>query len=292
MSLIPEVRWFQMEESSREALRQQLRQQLMPHTEILFAYLLGSFQQGLPFRDIDVAVYLKPAFLQSTDTLTYCFKLADELERAVGYPIDVNLLNNASCGFCYNATRGILLLSRDEPLRHEWVAQIWREYLDFEPHLISVGRAWVRQLGKGETMDTRVLIKRIGSMLQNLGMVRQIMASEAPQSLLGDVYKVAALKWYLLLAIEDAFALCSHAVAELGGDAPTSYAECFETLWEHGLIEESLRDRLRMMARFRNLLVHRYWDVDDSRVLDICQNHLGDLEKLALALSDRFGLGV
>ncbi len=291
MSLIPEVRWFQMEASAREVVRQQLSERLAPHAEILFAYLLGSFQQGLPFRDIDVAVYLEPVFLQPTDALLYSFRLADELERAVRYPVDVRVLNDAPCGFRYNATRGTLLFSRDEPLRLEWVTRTWQEYLDFEPHLVRIGQAWLCQMREGYKMDKRVLIRRIGALRQNLQMVRQIVASADDPSLLSDAYKLAALKWHLLLAIEDAFALCSHAVARLGGEVPTSYAECFETLQRHGVIEEPLLERLRAMARFRNLLIHRYWEVDDRRVLKICRNNLDDLEAFASAIGNYFGLG-
>ena len=31
------------------------------------------------------------------------------------------------------------------------------------------------------------------------------------------------------------------------------------------------------MARFRNLLVHRYGEIDDERVLEIIQHNLGDI---------------
>lgn len=290
MKTIPELRWFQRDAAAREAIRQQLSQQLASHDEIAFAYLLGSFQQGLPFRDIDVAVYMEPECLKRTDALRYSFRLADELERAIPYPVDVRILNDAPCGFCYNATRGALLLSRNEVQRLEWVVQTWQEYLDFEPHLNFIGRAWIRQLCEGTEMDKQVLIKRIGALRENLDKVRQIVASESEQRLLEDAYKMAALKWHLLLAIEDAFALCSHVVARLGGDAPTSYAECFEILHRHGTIEASLLDRLRAMARFRNLLIHRYCEVDDQRVIEICRNDLVDLEAFAAAIATHFGL--
>ncbi|MDN5277409.1 MAG: hypothetical protein PWR01_1374, partial [Clostridiales bacterium] len=35
------------------------------------------------------------------------------------------------------------------------------------------------------------------------------------------------------------------------------------------------------MARFRNRLVHLYWDVDAQMIYDIIQNRLGDFEKFA-----------
>jgi len=39
------------------------------------------------------------------------------------------------------------------------------------------------------------------------------------------------------------------------------------------------------MARFRNRLVHVYWDVDDRRVVEYLQESLGDLEQFAAAVA-------
>jgi uncharacterized protein YutE (UPF0331/DUF86 family) len=35
------------------------------------------------------------------------------------------------------------------------------------------------------------------------------------------------------------------------------------------------------MARFRNLLVHVYWNVDYDRVFDVLEHDLGDLTQFA-----------
>jgi len=105
---------------------------------------LGSFAQARPFRDIDIAVYLEPTFLQSVDPLRYCFHLADALERAVGYPVDVHRLNDAPCGFRFSATCGQALLSRDEAFRLEWTERTWHEYADFEPYRRMYLREWLR----------------------------------------------------------------------------------------------------------------------------------------------------
>jgi len=95
----------------------------------------------------------------------------------------------------------------------------------------------------------------------------------------------------MLLAIEDAFALCNQTIAMLGGDAPTAYAECLEKLAAQGVINASLAERLKAMARFRNLLLYRCWEVDDQRVLTIARSDLGDLERFVGALSVHFNLG-
>ena len=140
--------------------------------------------------------------------------------------------------------------------------------------------------------NTQRLLTRIGALRDNLQRVREGLQDTDDATLLRDPWRLAAIKWHMLLAIEDAFALCNQAIAILGGDAPTAYAECFEKLAVRGVIEGEFAERLRAMARFRNLLLYRYWEVDDQRVLAIARNDLSDLERFVGALSVHFNLGV
>ncbi len=82
----------------------------------------------------------------------------------------------------------------------------------------------------------------------------------------------------LLQAVEDAAAICLHLLARLGGQAATGYAECFEGLERLGVLPSDLTLRLTAMARLGNLLVHRYWEVNDQRVLEFARNDVADLE--------------
>lgn len=45
-----------------------------------------------------------------------------------------------------------------------------------------------------------------------------------------------------------------------------SPAECFELLGKEKVIGESLLASLQEIARFRNILDFRYWEIDDKRV--------------------------
>ena len=80
----------------------------------------------------------------------------------------------------------------------------------------------------------------------------------------------------LLVAVEAALALCAHACARLLRVAPDEYAACFGLLADRGLLEPQLADRLKRMARFRNLLVHMYWKVDHRRVHELLRHDLDD----------------
>ncbi len=89
----------------------------------------------------------------------------------------------------------------------------------------------------------------------------------------------------LIVAIEAAVQICFHVSARRLHRMPDEYAECFVILGEAGILPADLSERLQRMARFRNVLVHRYGDVDYGRVYDILQNRLGDLREFMDAIS-------
>ncbi|MCL6474162.1 MAG: DUF86 domain-containing protein [Firmicutes bacterium] len=83
--------------------------------------------------------------------------------------------------------------------------------------------------------------------------------------------------------------MCTHLIARLGGIAPSAYAECFASLHHRGILDASLAERLQAMARFRNLLVHRYWQVDDRQVLRIAREEVTDLLEFLRQVGEYLG---
>jgi predicted nucleotidyltransferase len=117
----------------REQLRSRLARALEARPEILLALLHGSFTRGDAFRDIDVVVWLDPARLTRPERFRFALDLSVELRQAVGYPVDVQALNDATLAFRYHALAGSPLLVRDEELLADLRARTWDEYLDFQP---------------------------------------------------------------------------------------------------------------------------------------------------------------
>jgi uncharacterized protein YutE (UPF0331/DUF86 family) len=82
----------------------------------------------------------------------------------------------------------------------------------------------------------------------------------------------------LIVAIEGAIDICNHIVARRGGRAPCDYADGFAILAELRLFPLEFTERLKKMARFRNLLVHLYWQVDNRRVYHFLKEDLQDVK--------------
>jgi len=101
---------------------------------------------------------------------------------------------------------------------------------------------------------------------------------------LEDAKAVNSAKYLLIVACEAAIDICNHIAARRGGRAPEDYADCFEVLGEMKVLDGDVGMRLARMARFRNLLVHLYWKVDNARVYRTIREELGDYESYLAAI--------
>ena len=94
-----------------------------------------------------------------------------------------------------------------------------------------------------------------------------------------DFRNTESAKYLFVKVTEAAIDICNHIARMRGGRAPKDYADCVAILEELDVISSDLAKRLKRMARFRNLIVHLYWQVDDAKVYEIIQRDLADLEE-------------
>ena len=93
----------------RRRILEKLKRMLEGRGEVILAVVYGSFTKGGEFRDVDLAVYLKPG----VDPLRYALDLEGMLEEALGYPVDVKPLNEAPAWFIKRVLEeGEVLLDR------------------------------------------------------------------------------------------------------------------------------------------------------------------------------------
>lgn len=129
----------------------------------------------------------------------------------------------------------------------------------------------------------------IGEMRKAMNRLKSI--SQLPkEDFLGNLDKIDSAKYNLIVAIESAIDLCNHLISYNGFRAPQDYADTFEVLKEQGAFDESLTLRLKAMARFRNRLVHLYWEVDDATLYRILQDNLEDLTSFLKSIAHFLGL--
>jgi len=52
---------------------------------------------------------------------------------------------------------------------------------------------------------------------------------------------------------------------------------------EHGIVDAGFAERLQRMARFRNRLIHIYWDINDETIYNLLQEDVCDIEEFLSA---------
>lgn len=68
-------------------------------------------------------------------------------------------------------------------------------------------------------------------------------------------------------------------IAKNGFRTPEDYADTFRVMQERGAFDPEFTNLLIQMARFRNRLVHIYWDIDNEELYRIIQTRLQDIKR-------------
>jgi len=111
---------------------------------------------------------------------------------------------------------------------------------------------------------------------KNLG-VLEGMGKEKYDDFSSDYRNILAAKHGLQECIEACLDIANHIVSAMGYRKPEDYKDMFKVLVEQGIIGKKLFERLKKMAKFRNLLVHRYEEIETKRLHTILKNDLGDI---------------
>lgn len=120
------------------------------------------------------------------------------------------------------------------------------------------------------------------SKLQTIGNLKE-------EEFLNSTDKIDSAKYNLIVTIESAINICNHIVARAGGRAPRDYGDCFGILGELKIFPEDFVERFQKMAKFRNLLVHLYWQVDNKKVYEVIKEDILDLKRYLQGISRFIG---
>lgn len=83
----------------------------------------------------------------------------------------------------------------------------------------------------------------------------------------------------LQLLIECMIDICALLVAGLRLGLPGEEDDLFERLEQARVISPPMKETLKKMRAFRNILVHEYGRIDDQLVYEILQHNLDDFDK-------------
>jgi uncharacterized protein YutE (UPF0331/DUF86 family) len=112
-------------------------------------------------------------------------------------------------------------------------------------------------------------------------------AAERSAALLVDEVALDHVKYRFVTAIEAVIDAAHHVAATEGFRTPATNADAVRELARHEVLPPVLADEVARAVGFRNLLVHRYAEIVDTKVIEQL-DHLGALDRFVQSLTDRY----
>jgi uncharacterized protein YutE (UPF0331/DUF86 family) len=119
----------------------------------------------------------------------------------------------------------------------------------------------------------------LGKLAELDGYERELQAI-APKSFedFRQIEKKRACERLLQISVETIIDICHLFVTGLRLGLPAEEDDIFEKLERTGIISQSLKETLKEMKGFRNILVHEYGEVDDQIVYKAVKTRSGDFD--------------
>ena len=115
-------------------------------------------------------------------------------------------------------------------------------------------------------MDVDRVSRLIEDIEGTLRVVSELVGSSF-EDFMRDVRSRYALRYAIVEIVESSTALGLHILREdFGVERVESYSQVFDKLVENGVISSAIGEGMKRLVRLRNLVVHRYWEVDDARM--------------------------
>jgi uncharacterized protein YutE (UPF0331/DUF86 family) len=133
---------------------------------------------------------------------------------------------------------------------------------------------------KGDTklVDKLLLGRKLSDLETYLKQLREFSGISAA-SYRNDWKTQRVVERTLQMLIELCIDIANHIISDKGMRLPTGYADTFTVLKENRVIGKGLFSTMERMAKFRNLIVHQYEEIDAAIVVSILKKNLNDFDK-------------
>lgn len=101
----------------------------------------------------------------------------------------------------------------------------------------------------------------------------------SPEEFVSDFKAVGSAERLLHISIEACLDIGNHIISRCGLERPREYRDIFIILGKEGVLPYAFAERLIPMVRFRNRLVHLYWEISTEDLYSIIQTNLHDIEE-------------
>lgn len=248
------------------------------------AIVFGSVARGThrPDSDLDLAVlYADHESRESVER--QLLEVLGRLALATGRDVHLVDLERIDAGFRRTILdRGRVLLDRTGRRLRDLRVATGIEYLDWA-YARRVADARLGRRRRPAVVDLDVLRGKTERVLHHLARL-QARSPVVPSALEKDEDLLSLVTMDVQQAVQACIDLAVHACADENLGIPTGPADAFSRLARARYLDEALAVRLAGAAGLRNLIVHRYGELDCTRLVDIVRDELSDLEAFVEAM--------
>ena len=137
-----------------------------------------------------------------------------------------------------------------------------------------------------EGIDVGRINRLLMEIHEALGVIKKAIAL-GKKHFLNNIELVYAVRYAIITIVEAISVITIHVLEKKYGVVPETYSEAVEMLGRYGVIQRDLASRLKRLVALRDILVHKYWSVDDSRIYDEATgNGVGTIEEFIREIKD------
>ena len=129
-----------------------------------------------------------------------------------------------------------------------------------------------------DDLENNILNRLFIEMDESLQKLRTL-AKVSRNQFLKNYEKIDTAKYNFIVAIESMIDISNRIISVKKLGFPQDYAEVIKLMGQKGGFEEDLVKRLIEMVKFRNMLVHLYWKIEDERLYDYMKKNLDEFEE-------------
>jgi len=234
---------------------EELRRRLLDDDNVLLAYIFGSWVKAEAWSgsDVDVAVLLRDNSWRSVSRLMG--EVAEALKVSVD-KVDLVDLSRADDVLKYSVVSDGYKIVDKGFYERELCERLYTKLFDAITFLDSYVKDSFNPL------RVEVLGRKLMALDEEVGVLKTYILSRTMAQVSEDPVAKRVLRDSLRVAIESAIDVCKHIVASMKLGVVREYKDFPLKLAEAGLMRRELAEELVDFAKVRNIIVHRYVELD------------------------------
>lgn len=248
-----------------EGFVERARKVLDGFSDVKFAALFGSLViRGETYHDVDVALKV-----DCEDKYEVICRVVEGLARALKLQeecIDVVDLDRAGLELKKDVlTRGVTLVDRGGYSR-ALIDEVNARYLECGEIQEASVKEWINS--RNPSINLNIVKGRLDFTKGELQFLHEQVLSHSVEEVEASPVLRRLLERSFQLIIEAMLDISRHIVSVMGWGPALSYSDLAEICFRHAVVEGEVKESLLNAVRLRNLIIHRYIEVDYERLYE------------------------